>query len=63
LNPDEAGPAPLRSSKPKVVAGGVAGSFTIVLVWIVGMLGVDVPTEVGMSFTVLVSFAAGYLKT
>jgi hypothetical protein len=48
--------------QPKVVAGGVAGAFTIVLVWIAGELGVDVPAEVASAFTVLVSFAAGYLK-
>ena len=51
------------SPQPKVVAGGIAGAFTIVLVWVAGMLGVDVPAEVASAFTVLVSFAAGYLKS
>ena len=49
--------------QPKVVAGGIAGAFTIVLVWVAGMLGIDVPAEVASAFTVLVSFAAGYLKS
>ena len=49
--------------RPKVVAGGVAGALTIVLVWVAGMLGVDVPPEVASAVTVLVSFAAGYVKS
>lgn len=49
--------------KPKVVAGGVAGSLTILLVWGAGLAGVDVPPEVASAFTVLVSFFAGYLKS
>lgn len=49
--------------QPKVVAGGVAGALTIVLVWLAGQFGVDVPAEVASAFTVLVSFAAGYLKS
>lgn len=48
--------------QPKVVAGGVAGALTIVLVWVAGQFGLDVPPEVASAFTVLVSFAAGYLK-
>lgn len=48
--------------QPKVVAGGVAGALTIVLVWVAGQFGVDVPPEVASAFTVLVSFAAGYFK-
>jgi hypothetical protein len=49
--------------QPKVVAGGAAGSVTVMLVWIAGMYGIDVPPEVASAFTVLVSFAAGYLKS
>jgi hypothetical protein len=48
--------------QPKVVAGGIAGAATIILVWVAGMLGVDVPAEVASAFTVLVSFAASFLK-
>lgn len=48
---------------PKVQAGGVAGAFTIVTVYVAGLLGLDVPAEVASSFTVLVSFGAGYLKS
>ena len=49
--------------KPKVVAVGVAGSLTILLVWIAGLFGVEVPPEVASAFTVLVSFVAGYFKS
>ena len=49
--------------RPKVVAGGVAGALTVVVVYVAGLFGLDVPAEVASSFTVLVSFAAGYLKS
>jgi biotin transporter BioY len=48
---------------PKVAATGVAGSVTILLVWVAGMVGIPVPAEVASAFTVLVGFAAGYLKS
>ena len=47
---------------PKVVAGGTAGAFSIILVYTVGLLGLDMPPEVASSVTVLISFAAAYLK-
>lgn len=49
--------------QPKVVAGGAAGALTILVVWIAGLYGLEVPPEVASAFTVLVSFAAGYLKS
>lgn len=47
---------------PKVQAAGWAGAVTILLVWIAGMFGLDVPPEVASAFTVIVSTVAGYLK-
>ena len=47
---------------PKVVAGGAAGALSIILVYTVGLFGLDVPPEVASSVTVLISFAAAYLK-
>jgi hypothetical protein len=47
---------------PKVAAGGIAGSVTILLVWIAGLFGLDVPAEVASAFTVIVGAGAGYLK-
>ena len=49
--------------QPKVIAGGAAGALTIVLVFAAGLAGLDVPPEVASAVTVLISFAAGYLKS
>ena len=47
---------------PKVVAGGVAGAVTVVLVWAVGTFAkVDIPAEVASAITTILSFAASYL--
>ena len=53
-----------RSAKPvpKVVAATVAGAATVVLVWVAGRFGLDVPPEVSAAATVLLTAAAGYLK-
>ncbi len=48
---------------PKVAAGGIAGALTVILVWLVGLAGVDVPAEVASAITVVIGFAAGYLKS
>lgn len=48
---------------PKVAAGGAAGAVTIVLVWIAGELGLEIPGEVAAAITVLISTAAGWLKS
>lgn len=48
---------------PKVQAAGWAGAVTILLVWVAGMFGLEVPPEVASAFTVLVGTAAGYLKS
>jgi hypothetical protein len=51
------------SSAPtnKVAAAGVGGSLSIVLVWVTGMFGIEVPPEVASAVTTLVAFFAGYL--
>lgn len=49
--------------QPKVIAGGAAGAVTIIFVWVAGLFGLEVSPEVSSAFTVLVSFAAGYLKS
>lgn len=48
---------------PKVQASGAAGAVTVLLVWVASMFGLDVPPEAASAFTVLVSTAAGYLKS
>lgn len=47
---------------PKVQAAGTAGALTILLVWVAGLFGLDVPAEAASAFTVLVSTVAGYVK-
>lgn len=47
----------------KVVAGGAAGAATIILVYVAGLFGLDVPPEVASAVTVLFSFGAAYFKS
>jgi hypothetical protein len=46
----------------KVWAGGAAGALTVVLVYVAGLFGLDVPAEVASAVTVLISSGAAYLK-
>lgn len=45
----------------KVSAAGVGGSAGIVLVWVLGQLGIDMPVEVAGAVVALLAFGAGYL--
>jgi len=54
--------SPSRAPQPKVVAGGLAAAASVLLIWLLGEFGVDVPVEVGMSITALLSGLAAYLK-
>ena len=47
---------------PKVAAGSLAGAITIIIVFVAEKLGLEVPAEVASAFTVILSFAAGYMK-
>lgn len=60
---DEAG-KPTPQPQPKVIAGGVAGAATILVVFIIQSVWPDfkIPAEAASAFTVLISFAASYLK-
>lgn len=55
--------APTAKPTAKVFAAGAAGAATIVAVWAVGLLGVDVPPEVAAAVTTLLATGAGYLKS
>lgn len=47
---------------PKVAAAGAAGlPAAVVLIWVAGLLGVDMPAEVAAALAALVATAAGYL--
>jgi hypothetical protein len=46
---------------PKVTAAGLAGALTTIIVWGVGLAGLDVPPEVAAAVTTVLSVATGYL--
>ncbi len=46
----------------KVAASGQAGALALVLVYVAGLLGLELPVEVAASLVGLIMFAAGYLK-
>lgn len=48
--------------QPKVAAAGLGGAVSIVIVWVLTSLSVEVPAEVASAFTTLFSFACGFLK-
>ena len=47
---------------PKVTAAAAGGGLAVILVWVAGLLGVDVPPEVAAAFTTVLSFAGGWIK-
>lgn len=50
--------------QPKVVAGGIAGSVTAVLLWVLSEYGgVVLPPEVAAAVTTIIGFAASYLTS
>lgn len=48
--------------QPKVAAAGIAGAISILVIYGFNLAGYDVPPEVASAFTVIVSFAAGFIK-
>lgn len=46
----------------KVVAGSAAGAATVLIVFIAGQLGLEVPPEAASALTVLLGSAAAYLR-
>lgn len=47
----------------KVQAGGYAGAASLVLLWLAGQLGIDLPPEVAGALVLLVAGAGAWLKT
>lgn len=45
-----------------MTAAGAAGALVVVLVWVAGLLGLDVPPLVAAALSTLAGFGAGYLK-
>lgn len=48
---------------PKTTAAGIAGAVTLVIVFVLGQLGVEVPADVAAAVTTIIAFAAAYLKS
>jgi hypothetical protein len=53
---------PSKSPTQKVTAGGAAGAAAVLIVFIAGQLGVDVPPEAAAALTVLLASAGAYWK-
>lgn len=48
---------------PKTTAAGIAGAVTLVIVFVLGRLGVEIPADVAAAVTTIIAFAAAYLKS
>ena len=53
-------PTPQPTSK--VVAAGVGGSVTVLVVFGAKLLGLEIPAEVASSLTALIAFSFGYIQ-
>lgn len=47
----------------KVQAGGYAGAGALVLLYVAGQLGLELPAEVAAALTLLIAGAGAWLKT
>ncbi len=52
-----------KKLNPKVKASGAAGGFGIVIVWVAGQLGLEMPPEVAAALAALLATLAGYLRS
>lgn len=52
---------PTAMPTAKIAASGIGGSVSIVLVWLAGLTGLEVPPEVAAAVTTIISFLSGYL--
>ena len=60
-NPVESPPLAAAQVHSKVGAQAAAAALTVVLLWGIGLTGVEIPVEVGAAITGLIGFAAGYI--
>lgn len=47
--------------QPKVTAGGIAGGAALIIVWVAGLFGLDVPAEVAGAIVLVAGSGAAYL--
>ena len=48
---------------PKVIAGGLAGSVTVIVVFALTQAGIEIPAEVASALTVLITTLFGYVTS
>lgn len=48
---------------PKTSAAGIAGAVTLVIVFVLGQLGVEIPADVAAAVTTIIAFVAAYVKS
>lgn len=46
---------------PKAGGAAVGGAVAIVAVWVAGLVGLEVPTEVALAFGTIFAFAGSYI--
>jgi len=51
---------PTATPSTKVAVGGIAGSLTILFVFVLGTFNIALPPEVASSITVIITFLASY---
>ena len=47
---------------PNTSAAGLGGAIALLIVFFAGQFGVEIPADVASAITVIVAFAAAYLK-
>jgi hypothetical protein len=52
---------PTAEPTNKILAAGIGGAVSVVLAWLLGVFGVDVPAEVAAAMTTIIAFAFGYM--
>jgi putative flippase GtrA len=51
-----------KTPRPKVAAAGIAGALTVIVLYVAGQFGLDMPQEVAAAIATIAAFAAGYFK-
>lgn len=48
---------------PKTQAAGISGAIMVVILFVLGQFGINVPADVAAAATTIVAFAAAYIKS
>jgi len=47
--------------KPKVAGGVLAGALSVILIWVLSLMGVEVPGAVGAAFATVIGFLTAWI--